>query len=163
MSSSVTEQSDLQRKLFLCQYICSLYCKKYPLPNPGVSLDLRGSNESNCFSGQLQLPRNLFFSHNQPMKYGWRARGGGSSWWWPLSYGIPSQGHGPNKPTSLHVDDDGSVFLLLFLTRGTNVMADDNELYANMAEQGSETVETDSQDAVTEPSTLLQKLKGAIS
>ncbi|KAL8184757.1 UNVERIFIED_CONTAM: DNA-binding protein rfx5 [Gekko kuhli] len=42
-------------------------------------------------------------------------------------------------------------------------MADDNELFVEIAENGSETLEVDSQGATAEPSTLLHKLKGAIS
>ncbi|XP_077176401.1 DNA-binding protein RFX5 [Paroedura picta] len=42
-------------------------------------------------------------------------------------------------------------------------MADDNELLVEIAENGSETLEVDSQGAAVEPSTLLHKLKGAIS
>ncbi|XP_015278760.1 PREDICTED: DNA-binding protein RFX5 [Gekko japonicus] len=42
-------------------------------------------------------------------------------------------------------------------------MADDNELLAEIAENESEALEVDSQGAPAEPSTLLHKLKGAIS
>ncbi|XP_060112504.1 DNA-binding protein RFX5 [Heteronotia binoei] len=42
-------------------------------------------------------------------------------------------------------------------------MADDNDLFAEIAEKGSESLDVDSQGAATEPSTLLHKLKGAIS
>ncbi|XP_063001739.1 DNA-binding protein RFX5 [Elgaria multicarinata webbii] len=42
-------------------------------------------------------------------------------------------------------------------------MAEDNELFVKLVENGGETLEAEAQGSPTEPSTLLQKLKGAIS